>query len=280
MAYKWNSRMSVQGSVYWMAPEVIKGKGYSAKVDIWSLGCLALEMFTGQHPWSQFQDQTAALYRLGQPDPRPFVPNFISAAGQDFLDKCFTLDPELRPTAAELLDHEFCILDEEFDYIDYVETQKQRILEDEEGMYDEDGNSYISEGSGPMDIDSDTGRAGYELDDDEASIGDGQTTTYMPPGRHQSETALFVPEVQQGGREASTLTPILDSPGTGYSDSGWMSGAMATGPDADGEDGGKFVSIDDEGGATPAVNFEDQLVPSDAESVTPTGVVFPPDVPR
>lgn len=91
MAYRWNSRMSVQGSVYWMAPEVIRGKGYSAKVDIWSLGCLALEMLTGQHPWSQFQDQTAALYRLGQPDPRPHVPSYISADAQDFLNRCFIL---------------------------------------------------------------------------------------------------------------------------------------------------------------------------------------------
>ncbi|KAJ2222716.1 ATP binding, partial [Coemansia sp. RSA 518] len=43
-------RASLQGSVFWMAPEVVKDTHYTVKGDVWSLGCLVIEMLTGNHP--------------------------------------------------------------------------------------------------------------------------------------------------------------------------------------------------------------------------------------
>lgn len=87
---------SMQGSVFWMAPEVIRsqGQGYSAKVDIWSLGCVVLEMFAGRRPWSK-EEAIGAIYKLGSLNQAPPIPeevsNSIGPAALSFMWDCFTM---------------------------------------------------------------------------------------------------------------------------------------------------------------------------------------------
>ena len=56
-------RPSLQGSVFWMAPEVVKQTAYTRKADIWSVGCLIVEMLTGEHPWAQLS-QMQAIFKV------------------------------------------------------------------------------------------------------------------------------------------------------------------------------------------------------------------------
>ncbi|KAI4147973.1 MAG: hypothetical protein LQ340_005292 [Diploschistes diacapsis] len=115
---------SMQGSVFWMAPEVIRsqGQGYSAKVDIWSLGCVVLEMFAGRRPWSK-EETIGAIYKLGSLNQAPPIPDdvssSISAEAVGFMWDCFTVDPGERPTADTLFEHHaFCKVDPYYNFLD------------------------------------------------------------------------------------------------------------------------------------------------------------------
>lgn len=107
-AYHRMTRMSMQGSINWMAPEVARGKGYSAKVDIWSCGCLLLEILTGQLPWHNVRGNV--IYLLGTGNAPP-LPSTLSDIAKHFLEESFTIDPEARPTATKLLNHMFTDVD-------------------------------------------------------------------------------------------------------------------------------------------------------------------------
>ena len=49
-----------------MAPEVINGNGHGRWADIWSVGCMVVEMATGNHPWMQFRNPLIAMVHVGK----------------------------------------------------------------------------------------------------------------------------------------------------------------------------------------------------------------------
>ena len=100
----------MQGTVFWMAPEVIntQKKGYNFKVDIWSVGCVVLEMWAGKRPWTG-EEMVAVmlkvcsdlecyfrwlmlqqLYQSKLPPPVPDEVNLTEQA-DDFRMRCFAM---------------------------------------------------------------------------------------------------------------------------------------------------------------------------------------------
>jgi len=90
----------------WTAPEVLLGD-YDTKVDIWSLGCVIIEMASAKPPWSEqnFENPFRALYHIGNSDAIPKIPDNLSETGLEFVLRCLQRDPDKRGSASELMKH-------------------------------------------------------------------------------------------------------------------------------------------------------------------------------
>ncbi|XP_045400651.1 mitogen-activated protein kinase kinase kinase 4 isoform X1 [Lemur catta] len=100
---------STLGTAAYMAPEVItraKGEGHGRAADIWSLGCVVIEMVTGKRPWHEYEHNFQIMYKVGM-GHKPPIPERLSPEGKDFLSHCLESDPKMRWTASQLLDHSF-----------------------------------------------------------------------------------------------------------------------------------------------------------------------------
>ncbi|KAF6766134.1 STE/STE11 protein kinase [Ephemerocybe angulata] len=114
---------AMQGTVFWMAPEVINTQkgGYNFKIDIWSVGCVVLEMWGGRRPWTG-QEMVAVMFKLYQAKLPPPVPDDVrlSELADDFRLKCFAINPDERPSAAELKRHPYLILPPDWHFTSFT----------------------------------------------------------------------------------------------------------------------------------------------------------------
>lgn len=117
------------GTPMYMAPEVITGGnqpagGHGRMADVWSLGCVVLEMATGKWPWLD-ADPLQIIWKVGNggipaiPDSlppqcrhfitkvRPFLPSSSSPSPAGNGLECLVSKPEERLSAAQLIEHDF-----------------------------------------------------------------------------------------------------------------------------------------------------------------------------
>jgi serine/threonine protein kinase len=102
-----DKRNSVVGTPYWMAPELVRGQPYGAKVDVWSLGIMCIEMVEGEPPYLELPPIRALFMIATNGTPELQNPERLSDTFKDFLLQALTVDVESRASALQLLQHPF-----------------------------------------------------------------------------------------------------------------------------------------------------------------------------
>jgi len=97
---------AAMGTIAYMSPEQARGEEVDFRTDIWSLGIVLYEMFTGQLPFKGDHEQ-AVVYSIRKDKPRPIteLKQDIPVSIEQVVSKALEKDPEKRyQHAEELLD--------------------------------------------------------------------------------------------------------------------------------------------------------------------------------
>jgi serine/threonine protein kinase len=99
------------GTIHFMAPEVLNNQRFDWRADVWSLGCLVIELLSGVLPFSNICDGALSLVGyisgLQQSDEIHIHPKIVDNDARDFIRSCLQVDPLRRPNAQTLLQHPF-----------------------------------------------------------------------------------------------------------------------------------------------------------------------------
>ena len=109
LMHSFSKKVSKIGTPYWMSPEVISQNRYDSKCDIWSLGITCIELAEGEPPYSEIRTFLVMKKIINNPPKGLSNPEKWSMEFNDFVSKCLTFQPEDRPSAKELISHNFIV---------------------------------------------------------------------------------------------------------------------------------------------------------------------------
>ena len=98
------SRQSKNGTLEWMAPEVLRNEKSNEKEDIYSYGVICWEILTGKVPWQELLNPVQVVYAVGVQGRRLAIPEDMDEDMRGVIEGCWQGRPEARPGFSELLE--------------------------------------------------------------------------------------------------------------------------------------------------------------------------------
>lgn len=125
------SETGIKGTFAYIAPEVFETKNQSESSDVYAFGQLILyELLTTNIPFKNMD--AFQIYReVVINGHRPLFESPIDPAYRDLIERCWSQDPNNRPTFSKIVDeletnHDFILPSvDEYDYLDYANFIKE-----------------------------------------------------------------------------------------------------------------------------------------------------------
>ena len=136
-------RYTVCGTYNYMAPEIFEnnGKGYSFKVDIWSVGVIMYQLLTGKLPFNG-ENNVEIQKNILSFQPEGLNTSELSLISADLIKQILVKDPTKRPGINQILYHYFF---HDIEFPKYITPENLNKIEKEEKEEKEKNNEIDEE---------------------------------------------------------------------------------------------------------------------------------------
>ncbi|KAG7550392.1 Protein kinase-like domain superfamily [Arabidopsis thaliana x Arabidopsis arenosa] len=122
----WEIDFPFVGTPIYMPPESLIDGAAKKTLDLWSLGCLVLEMYTGEKPWAGVG--IVDLVNFLSDGEAPDIPECVPCDAREFIETCFAREHEKRGNASELMLHPFLCPEEKTEKIVVAVAKEKKTL--------------------------------------------------------------------------------------------------------------------------------------------------------